>query len=248
MRDTPNLDELLNNSKASYLLSNGEESIYLVEGRRVRHLLYRSSGDGVTPDHEEGWEFIPYQYRWLRGAVKGRDFAVINSNPGEQTLVTSKAVMKWSGGLWSRITHSRIASMFPKEFPRELRRLVLEVVGTLSYKHIGALLILPENVDGLLSICSAGLSHRLSGRSFIKVTSRTKEIVENLCAIDGATIIDKDGAVVDAGVLVSLGSPSGEGARSAAATAASSHGLAIKVSHDGPITFFSHGRRVATVG
>lgn len=248
MRDSPNLDELLNNSKASYLLSNGEESIYLVEGRRVRHLLYRSSGNGVTSSHEEGWEFIPRRYRWLRGVVKGRDFAVINSNPGEQTLVTSKAVMKWSGNLWSRITHSRVASMFPEEFPSDLRRLVLDIAGTLSHKHIGALLILPENVDEVLLMCSAGLSQRLSGRKFIKVTPGTREIVENLCAIDGGTIIDTDGAVVDAGVLVSLGSPSGEGARSAAAMAASACGLAIKVSHDGPITFFSHGKRIATVG
>jgi hypothetical protein len=248
MQDSPYLDDLLRDSKASYLLSNGEQSIYLVRGRRVIYLLYRSSASESTGSQEEGWEFVPAKYRWLRDAIKGRDFAVVNSDVGEQILVTSKAVLKWSRSQWTRITHSRIASMFPAEYPADLRRLILDIVGSLSHRHMGALIILPTEVEKLFPICSAGLSSRLSGMRFMNVCAGTREVLENLCAIDGGTIIDDQGAVVDAGVLVKLGSPSGEGARSAAAIAASEHGLAIKVSHDGPITFFAKGKRIATVG
>lgn len=248
MKDRPNLDEMLRDSKASYLLSNGESSIYLVRGRRVEYLLYRSSTMESNSTQEEGWEFVPRQFRWLREAIKGRDFAIINSNVGEQTLVTSRAVLKWSANQWTRITHSRAAGLFPVDYPDSLRHLTLDIVGSLSYRHIGALIVLPTDLNGLLSICSPGLSLKLSGERFMNVGANTREMLENLCAIDGATIIDCRGELVDTGVLIKLASASGEGARSAAAAAASIYGLAIKVSHDGPITFFAKGNRVATVG
>lgn len=248
MQESPYLDDLLRDSKASYLLSNGEQSIYLIQGRRVVYLLYRSSASESSTHQEEGWEFVPNKYRWLRDAIKGRDFAVINSDVGEQTLVTSKAVLKWSSNQWSRVTHSRIVSMFPEGYSIDLRRLILDIVGNLSHQHLGALIILPVDLEGLMSICSVGLSRRLSGVRFINVSVGTREVLEKMCAIDGGTIIDSQGIVVDAGVIVSLGSASGEGARSAAAIAASAYGLAIKVSHDGPITFFVKGKRIATVG
>lgn len=248
MQNSPKLDDLLRDSKASYLLSNGESSIYLVQGRRVVYLLYRSSTAESNETKQEGWEFVPRQYRWLREAIKGRDFAIINSNVGEQTLVTSRAVLKWSGNQWTRITHSRAATMFPTDYPLDLRRLVLDIVGNLSDRHMGALILLPSDPVGLSSICSAGLSSKLSGKGFMNVSTSTRDVLENLCAIDGATIIDSRGEIVDVGVLVNLASPSGEGARSAAAATASAFGVAIKVSHDGPITIFSKGIRVATVG
>ena len=89
---------------------------------------------------------------------------------------------------------------------------------------------------------------RLNGQGLLKLTPVTRAFFERLCSIDGAVILKGDGTVVDAGVIVNI--PPGalsEGARSTAAIAASKFGTAIKVSHDGPITLFRDGVRIATV-
>jgi hypothetical protein len=247
LADSPALDKLLKESKAAHLLSDAEAAIYVVRGAKALQLIYRSSAN--TASEHPGWEFVPSQYRWLRSAVKGRDFVIINSGVGEQIVITSRAVLKWVGGQWTRLSHSSVSQLLPNGYSDELKNLVLDIVGRLSQQHIGALIVLPQNLDGLLTNCAAGLSKRLNGRGLLKLTPVTRGFFERLCAIDGAVILSDDATVVDAGVIVNIPSgSSSEGARSTAASAASKFGVAIKVSHDGPIAVFRDSQRIATVG
>jgi len=109
MANKPLLQDLLRHSKAAHLLSDAEASIYVVRGKRAVQLLYRSSDDpgGDTP----GWELVPEQYRWLGRAVLGRDLVIINSGIGEQLLISSKAVLKWVDGQWTRLSDNRAANL-----------------------------------------------------------------------------------------------------------------------------------------
>ena len=65
-----------------------------------------------------------------------------------------------------------------------------------------------------------------------------------LAAIDGATIVDKRGKLLAYGAIVPSRSSGSEGARSAAGRELSKNGFTIKVSSDGPITLYEHGRQV----
>ena len=246
LADCPSLDDLLKGSKAAHLLSDAEAAIYVVKGARAVQLMYRASLNPTSDD--SGWEFVPSQYRWLRPAVQGRDLVIINSGVGEQILITSKAVLKWVGGQWTRLSHSSVYQLLPPSYPNELKNLLLDIVGQLSQQHVGALIVLPEDLDGLLKTCALGLSQRLNGAGLLKLSPATRGFFQRLCAIDGAVILSSDATVVDAGVIVNIppGSPA-EGARSTAAQAASKFGIAIKVSHDGPITVYRSGQRVASI-
>lgn len=246
LTEKPLLAALLKQSKASHFLSDGAASIYVVRGERAVQLMYRSSLGAAAPG--PGLELVPSQYRWLVSAVQGRDMAILNSGVGEQLLITSKAVLKWVGGQWTLLSHNLVANLLPSTYSDELRNLLLDVVGRLSQQHIGALILLPDDVDNLLNACQGGMAERLSGRRFLEVSSVTRPFFERLCSIDGAVVVDCAGYLVDAGLIVKLPTvPATEGARSSAALAASQYGLAIKVSHDGPITFFRGGQRIATV-
>jgi len=246
LADCPSLDDLLKESKAAHLLSDAEGAIYVVKGAKAVQLMYRSSLS--SPSDDSGWEFVPTQYRWLRSAVQGRDLVIINSGVGEQILITSKAVLKWVGGQWTRLSHSSVSQLLPPEYPTELKALILEVVGQLSQQHVGALIVLPEDLDSLLRNCAPGLSQRLNGAGLLKLSPSTRGFFQRLCAIDGAVILSNDATVVDAGVIVNIppGAPA-EGARSTAARAVSAFGIAIKVSHDGPIAVYRHAHRVASI-
>jgi hypothetical protein len=68
-----------------------------------------------------------------------------------------------------------------------------------------------------------------------------------LAAIDGATIISKEGALLAYGAVVPSQPSEAEGARSAAARHLSEYGLVIKVSADGPIALFVQGRQLFEV-
>ncbi len=59
-----------------------------------------------------------------------------------------------------------------------------------------------------------------------------------LAAIDGATVLKRNGELLAYGAIVPVRPGKTEGARSAAAKSLSNHGLAIKVSADGPITLY----------
>ncbi|HEY9074588.1 MAG TPA: hypothetical protein VIN67_10695, partial [Desulfobaccales bacterium] len=65
--------------------------------------------------------------------------------------------------------------------------------------------------------------------------------LSTLAAIDGATIIRRDGDLLAYGAVIPSKPGGAEGARSAAARELSNHGFVLKVSADGPIALFDKG-------
>jgi hypothetical protein len=76
----------------------------------------------------------------------------------------------------------------------------------------------------------------------------TPSSLARLARLDGATVIDRTGAVLAFGAIVRIGRSRGEGARTAAARSLS-HGadLAMSVSQDGPISVFRDGERILEI-
>ncbi|MCG9628940.1 diadenylate cyclase, partial [Vibrio mediterranei] len=87
-----------------------------------------------------------------------------------------------------------------------------------------------------------------------------RQIIMSSAKSDGALILSNEGRVLDVACMIS--EPNADaltacgkselkkfsGARSTAAWNASTRGVAIKVSEDGPITIYNHGDLIAQVG
>jgi hypothetical protein len=90
------------------------------------------------------------------------------------------------------------------------------------------------------------LLHLLEGRS---ATDLDTSVLAALASLDGATVVDRSGRLLAAGAILRHlalddiePTATVEGARTTAAMSASRHGPVLKVSEDGDITFFDHGR------
>ncbi len=74
------------------------------------------------------------------------------------------------------------------------------------------------------------------------------QTLARLGALDGATVVDREGRLLAYGAIINSADSQYEGARTAAAKSLSLRALAVlKVSEDGDITVFRHGRPVATL-
>lgn len=121
------------------------------------------------------------------------------------------------------------------------------LVVRLAERRTGALLAVANDPGKLLDVGGPGIAKRFEQSPIADLAATPEDLLLRLAAIDGAVIIGGDGCIYNAGVILKVPSVpggAGEGARSAAASFASTFGLAVKVSHDGPITVFVNGTRV----
>ncbi len=77
-------------------------------------------------------------------------------------------------------------------------------------------------------------------------------VLESIACIDGSVILDRTGRILAFGAIIrnlSTGTPipPAEGGRTVAAMGASRFGKVLKISEDGPITFFEDGRAVWSI-
>lgn len=77
-----------------------------------------------------------------------------------------------------------------------------------------------------------------------KVQRIDRRIITDLASLDGAFIVDRTGEVLAYGAMTKSSGGAKQGARTRAAIASSRHGVAIKVSSDGNVTFLSDGKVV----
>jgi uncharacterized membrane protein (DUF441 family) len=73
----------------------------------------------------------------------------------------------------------------------------------------------------------------------------------SILSLDGMTLFNKEGVLVDAGIIINTSTTPGVvtgGGRTTAATAASLYGKVIKVSEDGPIELYESGKCIYRFG
>ena len=76
----------------------------------------------------------------------------------------------------------------------------------------------------------------MAGRKFYEIPRRIRA---ELCAIDGAVLLDSEGEVLTVGaILKTKGNASNGGGRTAAAQTLAKSGTGIKISHDGYIEIY----------
>jgi hypothetical protein len=94
----------------------------------------------------------------------------------------------------------------------------------------------------------AQLMHMLRGRT---ATGLDPAVLAGLARTDGATVMDRSGRLLAVGAILLHAQPPEphstlvvEGARTTAAIAAGRYGAVLKVSEDGPMTFYDHQERI----
>jgi hypothetical protein len=69
-----------------------------------------------------------------------------------------------------------------------------------------------------------------------------RRVLADLAALDGALVVDRAGRILAYGAMLGVSRGAGYGARTRAAATASGNGIAIKISSDGGIFVYRHGK------
>jgi hypothetical protein len=158
-------------------------------------------------------------------------------------------------GRWRHFNHRALITRIGqnKAFPKELCTAVYQSCLDVSFAKVGGgiALIHPTKAAKLdddnrvdADDCLAGKSKKstflrdaVTGRQFQELP---RPLRQTLLAMDGATVLTRDGSIVAVGAIVRVeaGSKAG-GGRRAAAMALGGYGLGIKVSSDGEIAGFN---------
>lgn len=180
--------------------------------------------------------------------TKGRKTAVSLTRNGEilifsnQDLQFAKRRGRWHYFPLSFFAESTITIpgvYIPKPLAEAIYLTTLDVAFTRGGACIG--IVKPDNLDYLImkdcKLESKPLHKTIVGKkNFMDIP---RSVRTELCAIDGATIMDPEGKILCVGaILKTEGNADGGGGRTAAAKAISKVGIGIKVSNDGNIVAY----------
>ncbi len=261
--------------KRTPLLSNGVDSLLWIcpEGGPIalvtRESLSRFGGRRRRSEPVANWSFAAVASDRLRGlsVVLREDGAVMLFGLGQPLFLRRQG--RWRGLLWPAVReamHRRFDVVGELVFDAALK---LSASG-----HGGVLAIAKSLPDGLHEKDNTLVARRAClGRGVMRSPAKARQplsisypewlfhclipgadihalgvdVLAMLAAIDGATIVTEKGELAAYGAVIPSRPAGSEGARSAAARQLSEQGFVVKISADGPITLFDHGKELLEV-
>jgi hypothetical protein len=228
------------------VLSNGVDTLIVLSpsGHVVEH---KSLSGRATTYHSSTGSFAPRRYLALADwAAAGRVAFALNHH-GEILVFKSRQLkFAFRAGQWSHFAHAAMIARMGA--PSTVMRAVYASCLDVSFARTGGCVAIARSVSALGDLLNKAdllaspsndrsrLLKHLIGRRF---TAIPRAIREELAALDGATVLNRVGAVIAAGAIVRVPGGSEGGGRLAAAKALSRLGLAVKISADGGISAFS---------
>jgi hypothetical protein len=235
---------------ASFRYVDGRNSFYLIDNWQRIHgffvasdyrrfsLLERSSGMHVIP---------------LVQKMPGRVWSGFIGQNDDVDVITSKNIyLRWNGNQWHFRDKSILTSLLKAHgCAPDLSDTVSMVCFALSDLRRGTVMLIPGK-DNLVPHVSGSIDNSELGSALKSayINRPFKSLAEagsiiGLLTSDGMTTISKAGKVSSSGEIIDISNaakdkPAG-GGRTHAAVAASTYGLSIKVSEDGPISVFRDG-------
>ncbi len=177
-----------------------------------------------------------------------------------EVLTCPDNIFVWRKGCWSLYDPDIFRSFLSGHLDaKEIDPLIMTVY-SLSKLRLGTIILIADEnilVSGDLQKGTAGgkdfLSQLIISFFKYKTISSLKHSGEliSILSSDGMSLFDKDGKLVDAGIIINTCTSPGlvtGGGRTTAATAASLFGKVIKVSEDGPIELYETGECVYSFG
>ena len=244
------LRERLRSDKASHLMADGVSSFYVVTSGGAA-VAWVSIPASRPPPRKPEWEIIPKSYHPLQGLLIGRDIVFSVNERGEIFLFGKSLALKWNHAGWHRLAGPALSDLLKSFIPEDVAQRIIDVAVIQSEQRQGALFVVTNDPKQLLKGAKRGVAGQFQGSSLFSVSEIDVRTLSRLSQIDGAVVIDAKGQVLNAGVILELPeetAEAGQGARTAAAIAASKFGVSLKVSHDGPISIFVNGLEVRKAG
>lgn len=205
----------------------------------------------------------------LQAFLETGEMAVTVSPHGDLwVLLGSGIVFVRTQGEWFYLNYHHAHVTLTNIFGESLTTAVLRAVLDLSFERSGALLCVPDkdpDVDQMVSDrgdekrVNRAFRDSLAGLSVLNWEER--QVIAATASVDGATILSRSGKLLDVACMIARPPPerirevtgreraeTHSGARSTAAWNASIFGTSLKVSDDGPITVYRHGRQILRIG
>lgn len=235
---------------ASFRYVDGRNSYYVVDAELRLHGLVRlrnpdsfSLVGRLRNQHLAGLLALPGQ-PWV-AFVGLREEVYVIVNPDLQ--------LKWSRNHWllrDRVLIFRVLQRSGLE--QDLQELFVSLLFALSEGGIGASILIPDD-PARLPRAIGKIDHTLIGDHLRRMIQRSTVVELNatnsllgILGSDGLTTISREGLILSCGDIIDISEAallqSQGGGRSQAGLAASFYGLSIKISQNGPLSFFFHGR------
>lgn len=196
----------------------------------------------------------------LNKAGKGA-FAVSITPASELEVMTCPDnILVWRKGNWSLFDPEIFRSFLSGQLDAIETETLIMTVYSLSKLRLGTIVLIGDEnilVSGELQRGSTGgkgiLSQMIISFFRNKTISGLKHSGEliSILSSDGMTLINRNGELVEAGIIINTCTTPGlvtGGGRTTAATAASQYGKVIKVSEDGPIELYESGKCIYRFG
>ena len=241
-RESDDIQHALRESKALNWLADGVNSLLLLTPKGKIAGWFSISG--LRIEEEPGWSMVPRRYHHVRRLLVGRDVICTTTQTGELFLFRKNSVMKWTHEGWRRVSGTGILSIMSAYVPDEAASVLADVAVELSIRKRGGLIAVVQDPAEISDGASPGLGAYFREDPLLNITRADYPLIMRMASLDGCLLVDSTGAIRNAGVILKLPGAhtgAGEGARSAAASYASTHGLAIKISQDGPISIYEKG-------
>jgi hypothetical protein len=242
-RTSDDLQHSLRDSKALNWLADGVNSLLLLTPKGKIAGWFTISALR-TAEATADWSMVPRRYHHLRTLLVGRDVVCTTTQTGELFLFRRDSVMKWTHEGWRRVSGPGIEGLLSAHVPQSVAAVLADVVVEMSLRKRGGLLVVVRDPTEISAGSSPGLSAYFREDPLLEITRADFPLLVRMASLDGCMIIDSTGAIRNAGVILNLPGAhtgAGEGARTAAASYASTHGLAIKISQDGPVSVYERG-------
>ncbi len=270
LHDTPRIElrypDDLRAAKRAPLLFDGRRSVLVVDpdGRArtelQRHRLGRLGG--VTPRSatSEGWPESGSLVAEVTRVLGGVGFYV-RADRSIWTFVDGQPLIVRRGEHWTAFPLELAASIENMIGGGAAAALVARAAFMISARPDGAILAIvddPAVLGGVVpvkdrydlraTIDPAALRPETRLHHLIDAEDLDEQTLARLATLDGATILDREGALVAYGAIVTTADSEHEGARTAAArTLSTVAAVVLKVSVDGDITIFRSGAEVTTL-
>ena len=240
------LRDQLRKQKTMHLLADGKSSLFVTSPYGlVRSWLSFPNREAGTVSAE--WTLVPTAFRHLEHILTGRDLVLAATANEEVFFLRHDSVLKWARHRWYRVSGPPLEEQLAPHLTTDAAAVVAQLVVELSGRRVGSLIAIATDVKHLLRLGSKGLAYQFGNGPMFTVDQVSRDTLMRLAAVDGCIIVDRKGLVWNAGVIINLPAShvtTAEGARAAAAEFASTFGLAIKVSHDGPISIYENGNLI----
>jgi hypothetical protein len=190
----------------------------------------------------------------LLGNAGDGAFAVSVTPVSELEVITCpESILVWRKGTWSLFDPDIFRCFLAGHLDAKETESLIMAVYALSKLRLGAIVLIAEEAvlaSGELQKGTIGgegiLSQLIISFFKDKTVSSLKHSGEliSILSSDGMTLFNKEGKLVDAGIIINTCTTPGlvtGGGRTTAATAASLFGKVIKVSEDGPIELYECG-------